>query len=131
MFTSDLNNMKKILAFLAFAAFGYTVNAQTTTSTAETEAVPAVEKSHSCAGHAHATAEQAADGVAPEAKAAGCCAAKGAGHADAAKAENGADPMAPAADHKAGGCCAGKAAAKSCHGGKAEASVTEAAPAAK
>lgn len=123
--------MKKILAFLAFAAIGFTVNAQTVTTAADAEAVPAVEKNHSCAGHAHATADQAADAVAPEAKAAGCCASKGTGHADATKAENGVDPMAPAADHKAGGCCAGKAAAKSCHGGKAEASATEAAPAAK
>lgn len=123
--------MKKILAFLAFAAFGFTVNAQTVTTTADAEAVPAVEKTHSCAGHAHATAAQTADGVAAETKAAGCCAAKGAGHADAANTANGVDPMAPAADQKAGGCCAGKAAAKSCHGGKAEASATEAAPAAK
>ncbi len=123
--------MKKILAFLAFAAFGFTVNAQTVTSTTEAEPVPAVEKSHSCAGHAHAAAVQVVDGVATEAKAAGCCAAKGAGHAEGAKAENAADAMAPAADQKAGGCCAGKAAAKSCHGGKAEASATEAAPAAK
>ena len=123
--------MKKILAFLAFAAFGFTVNAQTVTTAADAEAVHAVEKTHSCGGHAHAMAVQNADGVAAETKAASCCAAKGAGHADAANTANGVDPMAPAADQKAGGCCAGKAAAKSCHGGKAEASATEAAPAAK
>lgn len=122
--------MKKILAFLAFAAFGFSVNAQTTATT-ETDAAPAVEKTHSCAGHAHATAAQPVDGEAAEAKAPGCCAAKGAGQADAAHTANGVDPVAPAADPKAGGCCAGKAAAKSCHGGKAEASATEAAPAAK
>lgn len=120
--------MKKFLALCAFVAFGYTANAQATT-TIDTVAPEAAEKVRSCAGHDHGHANAHATDVntADAAKPAGCCASKAAAasscHGAKASAEAGATTASTRGDVPA--CCAAKAKSGSaCQGAKAEAATT-------